>query len=146
MNIKFVKVSPEAQLPKRNISGNDGIGDSGYDLFSVETISLPPKSTTKVSVGLQVAFIPKGYWFRIESRSGLYFKHHISAFPGIIDNSYRGVLGVALTNSSDESYTIHKGDRIAQFVVYELFEPQIEWAEVVEETERGQKGFGSSGN
>lgn len=146
MKIKFVKTHPDAQLPKRNIGGNAGTGDSGYDLYSVEDIVLPPRSITKVNVGLQIAYIPAGYWIRIESRSGLYFKHKIDSFNGIVDQSYRGILGVALTNHSEEEYHIKKGDRIAQFVVYDLFEPEIEWAEDIEKTQRGESGFGSSGN
>ena len=92
------------------------------------------------------AYIEKGFWFRIEPRSGLGFKHNLQPHLGVIDNGYRGDLGVKLYNFSSTSYTVNKGDRIAQFVVYPLIHPQCEWADDVVESDHGDKGFGSSGN
>jgi dUTP pyrophosphatase len=144
IKIKFVKTHENARLPQRN-NNEPLIGDTGYDIYAVEDVDIRPHSTITVPIGLDIGYIEKGYWIRIESRSGLFFKHGITAFPGVIDCSYRGKLGAALVNNTDTPYMVMKGDRIAQLVVYKLLEPLIEWAESKEETSRGDKGFGSSG-
>ena len=145
--VKFVKTHPDAKLPKAN--NNDiGYGDTGYDLTAVEDVTINGSSSAVIPVGLKLAFIEKGYWFRIEPRSGLGFKHNLQPHLGVIDNGYRGDLGVKLYNFSQHwtTYKVKKGDRIAQFVVYPLLQPQCMWADDVEESSRGEKGFGSSGN
>ncbi|MAF36936.1 dUTP diphosphatase [archaeon] len=150
--VKFVKTHPDAQLPKPNVSAEHaiGTGDSGYDLVAVEDTLIPwhqrhPGSAV-VPVGLTLAYIENGYWFRIEPRSGLGFKHSLQPHLGIIDNGYRGDLGVKLYNFSEKQYTVKKGDRIAQLVVYPLIQPQCSWADEIVNSDRGDKGFGSSGN
>ena len=144
---KFVKTHTDAVLPKRN--HNDPIfGDTGYDVTAVEDTVVPAKGATVVPVGLKLGQLPPGFWIRIESRSGLQFKHNISAFNGIIDNNYRGDMGVRLINNSDIDYQVKKGDRVAQLVLYPLIavdEKYVEFTEEATETERGEKGFGSSG-
>lgn len=142
-SVKFVKTHKDAKLPKANNS-EIGTGDSGYDLTAVEDVLIPGNSSAVIPVGLTLAYIEKGYWFRIEPRSGLGFKHSLQPHLGVIDNGYRGDLGVKLYNFSIVSYTVKKGDRIAQFVVYPLIHPQCEWADNVVESDRGDKGFGSS--
>jgi dUTP pyrophosphatase len=141
--VKFVKTHPDAQLPRANNS-EIGTGDSGYDLVAVE--DTPISRYGVVPVGLTLAYIEEGFWFRIEPRSGLGFKHHIQPHLGVIDNGYRGDLAVKLYNFGHEQYDVKKGDRIAQFVVYPLIHPQCEWAEEIIESDRGDKGLGSSGN
>jgi dUTP pyrophosphatase len=98
-----------------------------------------------VPVGLKLAYLPPGFWIRIESRSGLQFKHGLQAFNGIIDNQYRGDMGIRILNHSDNDYTAKKGDRVAQLVIYPLIALSSNFAEQVQETQRGEKGFGSSG-
>ena len=143
--VKFVKTHPDAQLPKANVSAEHaiGTGDTGYDLTAVEDVQI--SRTGLVPVGLTLAYIEKGFWFRIEPRSGLGFKHHLQPHLGVIDNGYRGDLGVKLYNFGQEPYFVKKGDRIAQFVVYPLIQPQCSWADEIAESDRGDKGFGSSG-
>lgn len=145
VEIKFVPTHPDSKLPKRNLGGKFGTGDSGFDLYSVEDITLEPDSDTKVNVGLEVSYITPGYWFKIESRSGLYFKHQITSYAGIIDNPYTGKLGISLRNSGQDLYYVKKGDRIAQFVVYPLIEPEVSFTDTKNQTLRGDNGFGSSG-
>ena len=147
--VKFVKTHPDAQLPVANNS-KISTGDTGYDLVAVEDTVVPwhqrhPGSAV-VPVGLKLGFIEPGFWFRIEPRSGLGFKHSIQPHLGVIDNGYRGDLGVKLYNFGVNEYTVQKGDRIAQFVVYPLIQPQCQWVDEVAESDRGDKGFGSSGN
>lgn len=135
----FEKTHPEAQLPKKNFNT-----DSGWDLFAVEETIIPGKSKGVVPVGLKLAFLEPGYWLSVESRSGLSFKHSILAHPGVIDQNYRGDLGVLLYNHSNEDYIAKKGDRVAQLVLHYNIHIEAEWG-TVQPTDRGEKGFGSSG-
>jgi deoxyuridine 5'-triphosphate nucleotidohydrolase len=137
--LKFEKTHPDAQLPSKNHNE-----DTGYDVYSVEEKVIPARSSAVVNVGLKFAYIPEGYWIKVESRSGLGFKHGIMAHPGIIDNGYRGDAGIKLYNNTDNDYTVNKGDRVAQFVIYFNISMPVDWGKV-EETSRGDKGFGSSG-
>lgn len=137
--LKFEKTHDLAKLPTKNHES-----DTGYDVYSVEDKLIPARGSAVVGVGLKFADIPEGYWVKVESRSGLGFKHGITAHPGIIDNGYRGDAGIKLYNLTDTDYTIKAGDRIAQFVVYMNIGMQVEWG-TVQETARGEKGFGSSG-
>ena len=149
MKIQFFKTHPDAQLPKRNHDDHMGISgthDSGYDIFAAEDTNIFPSGPNVVPTGIKVAYITPGYWFRIESRSGLSFKHGILAHPGIIDNQYRGDLGVCVYNHGSIPYTVKKGDKIAQLVVYKVIDSEVEWSEEIDETKRGEKGFGSSGS
>lgn len=142
--VKFVKTHPDAILPSAN--NNDiGTGDTGYDLTAVEEVTIMSRDSAIVPVGLTLADLTPGYWLRIEPRSGLGFKHSLQPHLGVIDNGYRGDLGVKLYNfNSKFDYTVHTGDKIAQLVVYKLIQPTCEWANDVTETKRGDKGFGSS--
>jgi len=142
--IKFLKTHTDAVLPKKN-NPDSFTGDSGYDMSAVVDTVIPARGSAVVPVGLTLADLAPGYWVRIESRSGLAFKHNITSFNGIIDNSYRGDLGVKLFNNSDKDYTVTKGDRVAQLVVYPLVSLEADWSDSVTETSRGANGFGSSG-
>lgn len=137
--ILFEKVNKDAQLPKKNHDT-----DTGWDLFAVEDKTIPAKGRDVVDVGIKVAYIEPGYWIRVSSRSGLSFKHGILAHPGVIDQDYRGSMGVMLYNHSDVDYQVKKGDRVAQMLVHYNLNMEIKWGEQ-QSTERGEKGFGSSG-
>jgi len=149
MNLSFLKTHPKAILPSRAHTEEPGSGNSGYDVYSVEDVLVPAKGSSTVQVGLTLADLPKGVWIRIESRSGLAFKHNVIAFNGIIDNNYRGDLGVKLFNFSDSDYQVLVGDRIAQLVLYPLLSIKEghgpEWSESVSVTDRGSSGHGSTG-
>ena len=144
IEVKFVKTHHEAVLPTRN-HPDSLCGDSGLDVTSVVNVLIPARGAAMVDVGLQLGYITPGFWIRVESRTGLQFKHGISAFNGIIDNPYRGNMGVRLINSSDVDYLVKKGDRVAQFVVYPLIAASTEFIVEPTQTERGANGFGSSG-
>lgn len=136
----FEKTHPDAKLPVKNHDS-----DTGFDVFCVEDKLIPARGSAVVDVGLKFANIPHGYWVKVEGRSGLGFKHGIIPHPGIIDNGYRGNAGIKLYNQTDIDYNVKAGDRIAQFVLYPLVSCHVEYGEV-QETSRGEKGFGSSGN
>ena len=144
IKISFVKTHEDARLPQRN-NNEPLVGDTGYDVYAVEDATILSHSTKTVPIGLDIGFIEPGYWIRIESMSGLFFKHGITVFPGVIDASYTGMLGISLINNTNIPYVVKKGDRIAQLVVYKLLEPIISWTETKAKTNRGDKGFGSSG-
>lgn len=144
IQLKFKKTHPDAVLPQANNKEID-TGDTGYDLTSIETVQIPAHGSAIVNVGLTLADITPGYWLRIEPRSGLGFKKGIQPHLGVIDNGYRGDLGVKLYNFSDKIQRIYKGDRIAQLVLYKLFQPEVSFTDDVTDTARGDHGFGSSG-
>ena len=143
MKIKLLKTHDDAVLPQAN-NKEPQTGDSGFDLVSVADVNIPAKSSDVVPVGLTLADITPGYWVRIEPRSGLGFKHNIQPHLGVIDNGYRGDLGVKVYNFGDKDYSVKQGDKIAQLVVYELIQPEFEFTDQVTESARGEKGFGSS--
>ncbi len=105
---------------------------------------IPAHGSAVVGVGLKFAFIEPGYWVKVEGRSGLGFKRGIMPHPGIIDQGYRGDAGIKLYNLTGDDYEGKAGDRIAQFVVYTNHNVTVAEGEVVD-SERGVKGFGSSG-
>lgn len=144
--ILFVKTHPDAILPKKNHS-EPLTGDAGYDLFAVETTTIPARGHAVVPVGLKLGYIQPGFWIRIEARSGNGFKKNLEPHPGIIDNPYRGDLGIKLFNLSDKDQIIEKGAGAAQFIIYKMeddFETRWISEEEVEITNRGENGFGSS--
>lgn len=143
-SIKFVKTNPDAILP-RKAHPDYLTGDTGFDLFAVDDVVVPARGSIVAPVGLKLAYITPGYWFRIEPRSGLGFKKNIQPHLGIIDNPYRGDMGVKLYNFGDNDVSINKGVAIAQFAIYKLITANVEFVEEVTATDRGEKGFGSTG-
>ena len=144
IKVKLVKTHPDAVLPTAN-NKTSGTGDTGFHLVAVEDSSIFPKSSGVVQVGLTLADITPGYWIKIEPRSGLGFKSSIQPHLGVIDNGYRGDLGVKLYNFHPrETLHVKAGDKIAQLVVYKLLQPTFEFTDEVSESSRGDKGFGSS--
>ena len=139
VKLQFKKTNDDAVIPSKNHDS-----DTGMDVTSVEDKLIPARGSAVVDVGLKFAFIDQGFWVKVEGRSGLGFKHGIIPHPGIIDQGYRGDAGIKLYNNTDVDYEVKSGDRIAQFVVYKNFDVEITEGEVVD-TDRGEKGFGSSG-
>ncbi len=109
-------------------------------------ITLAPMQRLIAPTGIRVE-IPAGYEIQIRPRSGLALKHGITLpnTPGTIDSDYRGPLGVALVNLSDQPYIIRHGDRIAQMVVAPVLQAGFQVVERLSETARGAGGFGSTG-
>ncbi len=111
-----------------------------------EPIVLKPLERSMIPTGLFIA-LPKGFEAQVRPRSGLAAKHGITVLntPGTIDADYRGEIKVILVNLSGEPFTVNPGERIAQMVVAR--HEQVQWVEVAEldDTERGDGGFGSTG-
>ena len=109
-------------------------------------IVIAPMARVVVPTGIRVA-IPMGYEMQIRPRSGLATRFGIALpnTPGTIDSDYRGPLGVALVNLGTEAYTVRHGDRIAQCVVAPVVQAAFQVVDILDETERGEAGFGSTG-
>ena len=109
-------------------------------------VTLPPMGRCLVPTGLRIA-LPAGYEAQVRPRSGLALKHGITLLntPGTIDADYRGEIGVIMANLSAEPFTIADGDRIAQLVVARHETAEWEAVEALDDTERGEGGFGHSG-
>jgi dUTP pyrophosphatase len=121
-------------------------GAAGMDVVSAESITIQPGARHAVATGLALA-IPPGFEIQVRPRSGLALTHGISVpnAPGTIDSDYRGELKVILINHGAEPFAIQRGDRVAQLVLAPV--TRASWLEVEEldETVRGEGGFGSTG-
>jgi dUTP pyrophosphatase len=141
VQINFVRLDRELPVPS-----NAHIGDAAVDLHSRVDLTLRPGERSAVPTGIAVS-IPDGFAGLILPRSGHANRHGIGVVngPGLIDSGYRGEISVLLINHGGESVSFARGDRIAQLAIVPV--PTVEWTEVetLDETERGDGGFGSSG-
>lgn len=121
-------------------------GAAGMDVLSAESVTLKPGQRHAVATGLAMA-IPQGFEIQVRPRSGLALKHGISVpnTPGTIDSDYRGELKIILINHGDEDFAIARGDRVAQLVLAPVVQAGWEEVEDLDETARGEGGFGSTG-
>ena len=135
------RLREEAVLPRRSYPG-----DAGLDLSACDGLELGPGERAVVATGLAVA-IPEGFAGFVQPRSGLAAEHGLSVVnaPGLIDSGYRGEVRVVLLNTDKErTFTIEPGMRIAQLVVLPVPELDVEEVAELPESERGERGFGSS--
>lgn len=142
MKIKVINESKH-NLPKYATEGS-----AGMDLYAnlKEKVILKPLERKLISTGLRIA-LPKGYEAQIRSRSGFALKHGISLANAIatIDSDYRGVVGVILINLSNEDFEVNDGDRIGQMIIAKYETAEWEETNSLDETERGEGGFGHTG-
>ena len=157
MKIRYSKLHPDGKEPfKANPS------DAGYDLFSVQYETLEPFQRKLISTGINIE-IPEGFYGRIAPRSGLACKKGIDVMAGVIDSGYRGEIKVLLINFNFEGYNlkpnafeamfgsankldVRPGDRIAQLIIEKCHEAAWKPTSSLEESRRGERGFGSSGD
>lgn len=140
MNITIKKLSPSARVPTYGTGGA-----ACFDLYASEPKSIRTKDQVVISTGLAFE-IPTGFAMMVYPRSGLAFKNRVSLgnCVGVIDSDYRGEVKVAVRNDSIWSYDIAVGDRIAQAMIIPV--DQVTFSEGdLSETERGEGGFGSTG-
>lgn len=119
-------------------------GDIGYDLRSIENVSLKPMETKVIPTGVAIEF-DQGIYANARGRSGL-ASRGILCQPGLVDSGYRGEIGIVLTNLSGKDFEIRRGDRIAQLEF--RLETRVSLRQdkdIRKDTARGEKGFGSSG-
>lgn len=153
MNLKVKRLTKTARLPEKN-----NPTDAGLDIYTDEEVFIHTGETVAISTGISLA-IPTGYYGRLVARSGLTLKTPIRVLEGTIDSGYRGEVRVMaelreLTRWADDyvvgtertdSRTIAAGTKIAQLIIQPLPDISIVEADELDETDRGDNGFGSSG-
>lgn len=142
--LKVKKLNENARLPLRATKGS-----AGMDLYACidGPLTIAPHSIRVVPTGLAIELESADYVAYIFARSGLAIKHGIAPANcvGVIDSDYRGEVCVGLVNQTDNAFTIVPEERIAQLVISPVIVPEIELADELEDTERGEGGFGSTG-
>lgn len=118
--------------------------DAGLDLYARETQIVPAKESAVFDTGVHIE-LPLCTTGFLKSRSGLNVRHGIVSDGGVIDAGYTGSIRVKIYNHSGYDYTVHAGDRIAQLVILKCELPELELVDSLEETDRGDNGFGSTG-
>lgn len=142
LSLHVRRLHPDARLP---VYAHEG--DAGCDLCAVETVKIGPGERAAVSTGIAVA-IPEGWAGLVLPRSGLARRHGIGLVnaPGLIDSGYRGEVVVLLVNHDPaEPFLIEPGDRIAQLMLVPFGAAAVVEVEELDDTQRGEGGFGSSG-
>ena len=144
MVLKIKKLNENAVIPKTATGGS-----AGMDLYACldSDITLAPGQRALIPTGIAIALESNAYVAYIYARSGLAIKSGItlSNCVGVVDSDYRGEVKVGLINLSDSEYTVKNGDRIAQMVIAPVIMADIEEVSELDETERAEGGFGSTG-
>ena len=143
LDLPVLRLDPDLPLPAFARAG-----DAGIDLVAREDVTLAPAGgRALVATGIAIA-LPEGYAGLVQPRSGLAFKHGVTVLntPGLIDSGYRGELKVCLINHDPtEPFEVTRGERIAQLVVQAVEHVTFVEVDTLDDSERGDKGFGSSG-
>ncbi|PIN98670.1 MAG: dUTP diphosphatase [Candidatus Diapherotrites archaeon CG10_big_fil_rev_8_21_14_0_10_31_34] len=140
MKVQVKKLNPEVKLELAHK------GDAGIDLYAAETIEILPGEIKLVKTGIKVA-IPEGFEGQVRPKSGLALNKGITVLntPGTIDSGYRGEIGVIIINHGKKKFTAEKKTKIAQLVFNKIELAEIEFVEELDDTSRGEGGFGSTG-
>lgn len=138
MELKVKKLQMDAKLPQYGHKG-----DAGLDLFSCIDFVLEKGQVEAIPTGIKVA-IPEGYVGLIWDKSGVSLKG-VHRLAGVIDSGYRGEVKVVMANLSDKTFAIEKGMKIAQMLVQPITIVSVVDAEDLDDTSRGEGGFGSTG-
>ena len=128
----------DAQEPTH---GSDEAAD--YDLYSYESETVVPKQIKLIDTGISIR-VPEGTYGRIAPRSSV-SKKGILINAGVIDRDYRGPVKIMVHNLSNDNYVINKNDRSAQLILEQIKTPPVELVEELDDTVRGEGGFGSTG-
>ena len=146
--------SPDVPVLVKRLPHGEGLdlpayataGAAGMDVLAAEDVTLAPGERHAVATGLAIA-IPQGYEIQVRPRSGLALNHGITVpnAPGTIDSDYRGEITVILINHGQTAFEIRRGDRVAQLVLAPVVRASWLKVEELDETARGEGGFGSTG-
>jgi dUTP pyrophosphatase len=142
MRLAVRRLSPDARMPTRSYDA-----DAGFDLYAAEAATLRSGQRASVRTGIAVE-VPERHAGLVLPRSGLAAEHGIALAnaPGLIDSGYRGEVRILLLNTDpDHDFEIAPGDRIAQLLIVRIEAPDVVEVEELEPSERGERGFGSSG-
>ncbi len=138
LKIKIKKLHPSAKIP---IYASEGA--AGFDIYSVEDVSILPGETKAVGSGIAVE-VPEGKVLEIWDRGGMGFRG-IHRFAGVVDSDYRGEIKIVLNNSTKETFEIKKGERIAQGMIKDFYKAEFEEVGELEDTARGEGWNHSTG-
>ncbi len=146
--------SPEIAIALTRLDHGHGLpmpsyateGAAGLDVVAAEHVLIPPGARHAVATGFAIA-IPQGYEVQVRPRSGLALKYGVTCLntPGTIDSDYRGEVKVILANLSDEPFEVVRGERIAQLVIQAVEHVTFGEVQELDDTERGEGGFGHTG-
>jgi dUTP diphosphatase len=143
--IKITRLKGNKDLP---LPEYESEGSSGMDIRAAvkEPVLLKPGEIRLLPTGLSVS-VPPGYEAQMRPRSGLALHHGIGMVnaPGTIDSDYRGEIGIIMINWGNESFTIRRGDRIAQMIISKVYRADLSEVDALDTTCRGQGGFGHTG-
>ncbi|XP_045454700.1 deoxyuridine 5'-triphosphate nucleotidohydrolase [Melitaea cinxia] len=137
--LKFTRLTENAFAP---VKGSERA--AGFDLKSAYEYIVPARGKELVKTDLQIE-LPHGCYGRVAPRSGLAVKNFIDVGAGVIDEDYRGNVGIVLFNHSDQDFVVKKGDRIAQLICEVIYYPELLEVDSLTETKRANDGFGSTG-
>jgi dUTP pyrophosphatase len=137
--LKVKLLSSSAHLPTKGSSGS-----AGYDVYASHACIVLSRNRNCIPLDIAIR-VPKGTYGRIAPRSGLAWKNGIDVGAGVIDRDYGGPVGVILFNHGDSDFVVSKGDRIAQLIIEKIENSQVMQVDDLDVTERGEKGFGSTG-
>ncbi|AGO11930.1 AaceriAGR249Cp [[Ashbya] aceris (nom. inval.)] len=119
---------------------------AGYDIYASQDCVIPGRGQGLVATDVSFT-VPMGTYGRIAPRSGLAVKHGIQTGAGVVDRDYTGEVKIVLFNHSDKDYSVKRGDRVAQLVLERIVDDaEVVLVEALEESSRGEGGFGSTGN
>lgn len=139
MKLKIKKLHPNAKIPSYAHSG-----DAGFDLYVPESITLQPGDRKTIPLGVAVE-IPDGYVGLMFDKSSLSHKQGLKTFGNVIDSGYRGEIHAGLINQSGQTQTLEAGQKIIQMLIMPVITVDIQEAEELSESKRGDGAFGSSG-
>lgn len=137
--LKFLKLSRNAESPEYALAS-----DAGFDIKASETVSIFPFEQKKVNSGIAIE-IPEGYVGIVRDRAGIVQKMNVHTVAGTFDSGFRGEVSIMLVNMNDKTVEIEKSMRIAQIILVPVAKAKIVEVKKLSETERGEKGFGSTG-
>lgn len=139
MKLKIKKLHPNAKIPSYAHSG-----DAGFDLYVPESITLQPGDRKTIPLGVAME-IPDGYVGLMFDKSSLSHRQGLKTFGNVIDSGYRGEIHAGLINQSGQTQTLEAGQKIIQMLIMPVITVNIEEAEELSESKRGDGAFGSSG-
>ncbi len=118
--------------------------DAGMDLYAVGEYAILPGERVQVATGIALA-IPSGYVGLVWDKSGISYKGGLKTLGGVVDADYRGEVLVGVVNVGDQVYRVEKGAKIAQMLIQKVEHPDLVIVETLDDTVRGEGGFGSTG-
>lgn len=139
MNVEIQKLEKQARLPEYAHPG-----DAGMDVFAFENLALEPGERGMVRTGVAMK-VPEGYVGLVWDKSGRAVKEGLTTMAGVIDSGYRGEVQIVILNTSTEAITIEAGQKVAQILIQPVICGMIQEVSQLDDTSRGDNGFGSTG-